>query len=288
MITATSLPTRPLGRTGREVSLFGLGGEGVLRTHGRQREAVAVIHTALDAGVTYFDTAPAYDSSLDYYGAALAQRDLGAGEARGSFVLASKTADRSRDGSLRILDDTLKRLGTDYLDTWQLHDLRTRDELDRIFAKDGAIEALKLARSQGRIRYCGLTGHHDPAILLEAMRRFDFDTALVSLNPADGQRLPFIPTVLADAANRGMGVIAMKCSAQGAMLAGGAFSMGDCMGYTLSLPGVSNVIVGCKTPDEVTANAAFVRQFAPLAPAALRGLEKRAAPQAARYCYFKK
>jgi len=288
MITDTALPIRSLGRTGQEVSLFGLGGEGILRTHGRTREAVAVIHAALDAGVTYFDTAPAYDSSMDYYGAAFRERDLGSGSPRQAFTLAGKTADRSRDGSMRILDDSLKRLGTDYIDIWQLHDLRTRDELDRIFAKDGAIEAMQLARSQGRVRFCGLTGHHDPAILLEAMRRFDFDSVLVALNPADGQRLPFITTVLADATNRGMGVVAMKCSAQGAMLAGGTFSMADCMGYVLSLPGVTNVIVGCKTPAEVAANADFARRFKTLDAPALRALELRAAPQAARYCYFKK
>lgn len=288
MLTATALPTRPLGRTGRDVSLFGLGGEGVLRTHNREREAVAVIHAALDAGVTYFDTAPAYDSSMDYYGAALRERGLTTGPDRAAITLASKTGDRTRDGSLRILDKSLKRLGTDYLDIWQLHDLRTRDDLDQIFSADGAIEALRFARSQGRVRYCGITGHHDPAILLEAMRRFDFDTVLVALNPADSHKLPFIPTVLSDAAKRGMGVIAMKCSAQGAMLAGGDFSMSDCMGYVLSLPGVSNVIIGCKTPTEVKANAEFVRQFRTMNSAAMSALEAKAAPQAARFCYFKK
>ena len=97
---------------------FALGGEGVLRTHGRMAEAVAVIHRALDQGVNYCDTAPAYAGSLDYYGAAL-------GERRRDVFLASKTHDRTRDGSLRLLDESLKRLRTDHLDLWQLHDLRT-------------------------------------------------------------------------------------------------------------------------------------------------------------------
>src|SRR5947209_4237829 len=121
------LPRRRLGRTGREVTTFGLGGEGVLRTHGRTAEAVAVIHRALDCGVTYCDTAPAYASSQDYYGAAL-------GERRREVFLASKTHDRTRDGSLRLLDDSLRRLRTEYLDLWQLHDLRTLHDLDRILA----------------------------------------------------------------------------------------------------------------------------------------------------------
>ena len=105
-------------------------------------EAVAVIHRALDQGVTYCDTAPAYAGSLDYYGAAL-------GERRGQVFLASKTHDRTRDGSLRLLDESLKRLRTDHLDLWQLHDLRTSGDLKTIFGRGGALEALVQAREEG-------------------------------------------------------------------------------------------------------------------------------------------
>ncbi len=175
------IPTRPLGRTGHSVTLFALGGEGVLRTHGQAAEAAAVIERALDCGVNYCDTAPAYSSSMDYYGAVL-------GERREEIFLASKTADRTRDGSLRILDDSLRRLRTDRLDLWQLHDLRSMDELDSIFSKDGAIHAFVRARDEQRVRFLGITGHHDPAVLVEAMRRFDFDTVLVALNTADVHR----------------------------------------------------------------------------------------------------
>ena len=159
------IPCRPLGQTGCNVTQFALGGEGVLRTHGRMAEAIAVIHRALDHGVTYCDTAPAYAGSLDYYGAAL-------GERRGQVFLASKTHERTRDGSLRLLDESLKRLRTDHLDLWQLHDLRTSSDLKMIFGRGGALEALVQAREEGRVRFLGLTGHHDPAILLEAMSRF--------------------------------------------------------------------------------------------------------------------
>src|SRR5712671_2558393 len=146
------LPQRPLGSTGKDVSLLGLGGEGILRTHGETAKAVQVIHRALDSGINYFDTAPAYASSRDYYGAAL-------GERRRQIFLASKTHDRSCDGSLRLLDDSLVRLRTDYLDLWQLHDLRTKADLNQIFARDGALQA----REAGRVRFVGLTGHHSPA-----------------------------------------------------------------------------------------------------------------------------
>src|SRR5271168_2514264 len=146
------IPTRPLGKTGRQVTLFGLGGEGVLRTWGQDRAAAQVITRALEQGVTYCDTAPAYSGSLDYYGAAL-------GERRGQVFLASKTHDRTRDGSLRLLDESLARARTDHLDLWQLHDLRTPRDLQMIFGKGGALEALIEAREQGRVKFLGLTGH---------------------------------------------------------------------------------------------------------------------------------
>jgi len=274
------IPRRTLGKTGREVTPFGLGGEGILRTFGKTADAVKVIHRALDQGVNYCDTAPAYDGSMDYYGAAL-------GERRQDIFLASKTADRSRDGSLRILDDSLKRLRTDRLDLWQLHDLRTMAELDRIFARGGAIEALTGARDDGRVGHLGITGHHDPAVLLEAMRRFDFDTVLVALNCGDVHRMPFMNTVLPEAARRGMGVIGMKVSAQGALIQAGV-SMADCMGYVLSLPGVSNVIVGCHTPAQVDENAAISRGFTPFDADRMRALETRTRAKAEKFIYYKK
>jgi aryl-alcohol dehydrogenase-like predicted oxidoreductase len=272
------LPRRLLGRTGREVTLFGLGGEGVLRTYGRTAEAVRVIHRALDRGVTYCDTAPAYADSINYYGAAL-------GERRNDVFLASKTHERTRDGSLRLLDDTLRRLKTDHLDLWQLHDLRTLDQLDLIFGKGGALEALLQARTEGRVRHLGITGHHDPAILLEAMRRFDFDTVLVALNAADVHRHSFILNVLPEARRRGMGVIAMKICAGGRLLS--ALSMQEALGYVLSLEGVTHAIVGCSTPAEVDENARIVGQFRPFDAAALRALEQRTRPQAGAFTYYK-
>lgn len=276
-----TIPRRLLGRTGQEVTLFGLGGEGVLRTHGKMKEAVAVIHRALDLGVGYCDTSPAYDGSIDYYGAAL-------GERRRQIFLASKTHERSRDGSLRLLDDSLRRLRTDHLDLWQLHDLRTREQLDRIFSRDGAIEALVQARAQKRVRFLGLTGHHDPEILLEAMRRFDFDTILVALNAADIHRLSFIQTVLPEAVRRGLGVIGMKVCAQGKLLGSGRLTMNESMSYVLSLGGVSTVIVGCRTPQEVEENVQIAKGFSPLSAEQCAALEDRTRGKFAEFSYFKK
>jgi aryl-alcohol dehydrogenase-like predicted oxidoreductase len=277
--TYPALPSRPLGVTGREVTIFGLGGEGVLRTHGRQKDAVRVIERALDRGVTYCDTAPAYASSMDYYGACL-------GERRAGIFLASKTHDRTRDGSLRLLDDSLRRLRTDHLDLWQLHDLRTEDDLRRIFGKGGALEALLEARAAGKVRFLGLTGHHEPAILLEAMRRFAFDTVLVALNAADVHRLSFLHTVVAEAARRNMGVIAMKVTAQGRLLT--RVPMRDALGYVLSQPGVSTAIIGCETPEEVDENARLAVDFAALPEEHLRRLESATRAGTNEFAYFKR
>jgi aryl-alcohol dehydrogenase-like predicted oxidoreductase len=280
---AGPIPSRLLGRTGRKVSQFALGGEGVLRTHGREREAVAVINRALDQGVTYCDTAPAYAGSLDYYGAAL-------GERRSQVFLASKTHDRTRDGSLRLLDQSLERAHTDHLDLWQLHDLRTPADLQMIFGKGGALEALIQAREQGRVKYLGLTGHHDPAILLEAMRRFNFDTVLVALNAADTHRLSFAQAVLPEAVRQGMGVIGMKVYAAGVLLRQGASSLAsaEAMGYVLSLEGTSTVVIGCSSVAEVDENARNARNFQPFDEPTMRALEKKTHSRAAIFTSYKR
>ena len=275
------LPRRALGRTGEQVTLFGLGGEGVLRTHGETKAAVRVIHRALDHGVNYCDTAPAYASSMDYYGAAL-------GERRKDVFLASKTHMRTRDGSLKLLDESLKRLRTDHLDLWQLHDLRTTGDLNEIFGKGGALEAMVQARAEGRVRFLGLTGHHDPQILLDAMARFSFDTVLVALNAADIHRASFIKTVLPEAQRQGMGVIGMKTCAQGALLGPEALKMDEAVGYVLSLQGVSHAIIGCKTEAEVDDNARIVREFKPFDQTRMRELEYRTRSEHESFAYYKK
>ncbi len=278
--TTTPIPRRLLGRTGQPVTIFGLGGEGVLRTHGRAAEAVAVIQRALHQGVNYFETAPAYASSIDYYGLAL-------GDRRSDIFLASKTHDRTYDGSLRLLDDSLRRLRTDYLDLWQLHDLRTEDDLSRIFGKGGGLKALLQARTEGRVRYLGITGHHDPAILLKAMQEFDFDTVLIPLNAADVHRLSFRDTVLLAAARRNMGIVGMKSTAQGRLLASGMLTMAEAMGYVLSLPGVSTLIIGCQTPAEVDENARIARQYVAFDDQKMHEMESRTRPKSESFNYFK-
>jgi predicted aldo/keto reductase-like oxidoreductase len=283
-ITATNLggPLRSLGNTGVQVEPVSLGGEGILRTVGRAAEAVPMIVDALRQGVRYCDTAPAYAQSQDYYGEAF--RKAGPG-ARERVFLASKTHARDRDGALRLLDGSLRKLGTDHLDLWQLHDLREPEELDQIFGKGGAIEAGEPARADGRIRFVGITGHHDPAILVEAMRRYPVDTVLCAINPADPRRLPFVTTVVAEARRRGVGVIGMKVMAAGQLLRDRAATAEELIRYAATW--ADTVIIGCSSIAEVRANLAAGRRFRPMSDDEQRALEARIAPAADRYDTFK-
>lgn len=273
---------RTLGRTGVTVEAFSLGGEGILRTNGREGEAVPMILEALRLGVRYCDTAPAYASSQDYYGAAF--REAGAA-ARDKVFLATKTHMRDREGALRLLDDSLRRLGTDRVDLWQMHDLRTDDDLDAMFEKGGAIEAAERAKKEGRVRFVGITGHHDPAILVKAMGRYDFDTVLCAINPADPRKMPFLSSVVAEARKRKVGIVGMKALAVGRLVADGVAKPAELLAYAASF--ADTVIIGCKTPAEVAENVANARADHTPDEQALRALEARIAPSAERYDTFK-
>jgi predicted aldo/keto reductase-like oxidoreductase len=277
---ASTAVTRALGSTGESVLPISLGGEGILRTTGRARQAVPVILEALRLGVRYCDTAPAYQQSQDYYGEAF--RAAGKGSREG-VLLASKCHERTRERALRLLDDSLRRLGTDYLDTWQMHDLREMDELDVLTGEGGALQAALEAKADGRIRFVGLTGHHDPGVLLEAMNRFPFDTVLVAINPADGRYRPFLPTVVAEARKRKMGVVGMKALAAGRLL--DVAPAAQLLRYTASH--ADTVVVGCSSVAEVRANLAVASDFEPMSEAEQRTLEKRSLSRASDYDYFK-
>jgi len=257
-----------------------LGGEGILRTTGRAKDAVPVILEALRLGVRYCDTAPAYQQSQDYYGEAF--RAAGAA-ARDGVFLASKTHERTRDRALRLLDDSLRRLGTDRLDLWQMHDLRDVHEIDEICAKGGALEAAAEARADGRVRFVGLTGHHDPDVLLAAMGRFPFDSVLVSINPADPRYRPFLPTVVAEARRQGMGVVGMKVLAAGRLVREAPPS--DLLRYGAAH--ADTVIVGCSSVAEVRANLAVNTGFLPMPANEQRALETAIAARADAYDSFK-
>ena len=193
-----SIQTRRLGRTGIDVTILGLGGEGVLRTFGKEKEAYQVINRAIDLGINYFESARAYSGSESYYGLSLKER-------RKDIFLASKSHARDRRGALGHLQETLRNVKTDHLDLWQVHDVRTNDDVDEIFGKGGAIEAFIHAREKGLARFIGVTGHHDPLIVKKCIELFDFDTVLLPVNPAEPSYKSFLDSVIPLAKEKQMG-----------------------------------------------------------------------------------
>jgi aryl-alcohol dehydrogenase-like predicted oxidoreductase len=274
------LPMRRLGNTGVEASIFGLGGEGILRTFGYESQARDVITTALREGVTYFDSARAYAGSEQYYGATL-------GASRGNIFLTSKAHDRSRRGALAMLDQTLSNMRVAHLDLWQLHDVRTWEELDEIGAPGGAYEAFVEAKRAGKTRFIGVTGHHDPAVLRSAIERYRFDTVLIPVNPCEAHAEPFVRIVGARATELGMGVIGMKVLSRGLLTnIPDAPSTRELFEYALS-QAIHVAIIGCDTVEHVRENAAAARAFRPMAAQEQRALEDRLQSYAETMLYYR-
>ncbi len=302
--TAASMPTRNLGRTGFPVALFSLGGQAALQRGNNEERAVGIVERALDLGVNYIDTSSIYGEperwSERYTGQVMKRR-------RGLAFLNSKTKERSRDGSLRMLEKSLQLLNTDHLDSWQLHDIGLMEDVDAVFAKGGAMEALIQAREQKMVRHLGLTGHFRPDALMEAMRRFRFDTILLALNAADNYNYSFAKALLPLAVEQQMGIIGMKIpgrsrllsswtpppleqqkrSWEGAVLAPapGTLTMREALYYTLSHP-VSTVIIGCDTVAQLEENIQLAREFTPLSQTQLAQVAERAAPVAKPAMFF--
>src|SRR3989337_2580315 len=152
------IPKRSLGKTGVEVAILGLGGEGILRSFGHEKEAKLLITTAVELGLNYLESARAYSGSEAYYGGALKER-------RKDIFLASKSHARTKKEASAHLSQTLKNMKTDYLDLWQVHDVRTEEEIEQIFSAQGAIEAFRDAKNKGIVRFIGVTGNPGPHIL---------------------------------------------------------------------------------------------------------------------------
>lgn len=273
-----TLPQRVLGQTGERVTILGLGGEGVLRTFGYGPKAQAVIEAALEAGITYFETARAYSGSEAYLGQGLQGR-------RERIFLTSKSHGRTRGEAEEHLALTLKNLRTDYLDLWQIHDLRTLQDLEELAAPGGALEVFRWAKEEGYARYLGVTGHHDPEILRRALDLFPFDTVLLPVNPAEPRAQSFLP-LAREALDRGFGVIGMKVLARGLVTQLGLAPVRDYLHYALS-QSVSLVVIGCDHPKQVWELAAAARNFQPLPPEAQRRLEEAVVPFARGLMYYK-
>ena len=271
------------GKTGQIVTRVGLGGEGVLRTQGQTPEAQAVIREALEQGITYFDSARAYAGSEQYYGTIWPAIP----EVRANIFQTSKSAGRNRKEAWQDLQRTLSNLGTPYLDLWQIHDVRTEEDLAAIEGPGGALEAFLEARDQGLTRFIGVTGHHDPRILTRAVENWPVDAVLLPVNPVEGSLGGFLDSTLAAARRKGIAVIGMKVLGAGYYLQPGLKVSADLLiRYALSQD-ITLAIVGCATPAEVQTLAAAGRAFEPLPPQEQETLIRRFAPYARQMAYYR-
>ena len=256
------IPTRLFGKIGPAVTQVGLGGEGTLRTFERSTDALSVIKEAASQGITYFDSARAYAGSEGYYGEFWREHL----SMRSGIFQTSKSAARSKDEARRDLSQTLTNMGLRHLDLWQIHDIRTREDIEKIEGPNGALEAFVEARDAGLVRFVGVTGHYDPEILLHAVKNWPVDAVLLPVNPAEAVLGGFLDEVMAAASERGQAIIGMK-------VLGGSHYISTEAGITPELlirfalsKGITLAIVGCSSPREVQALAGVGREFEPLTP----------------------
>ncbi len=233
--------------------------------------------------IKYYDTAASYGASEEQFGQVLPPY-------RASIYLNSKTAARDYDGAWQELERSLKRLNTDYLDCWQLHHVSFMEELDEIFSDKGAIKAIEEAKDQGLIKFAGITGHHEPDIIAEGLRRYNFDTTLISLNAADIHHpRPFSTEVLPVAQEKNVGVIAMKVPAYGRLFKPGILSsMEQAMGYSLSLPGVHCCVIAAENPQQLQSNVTVAQNYTALNKAQMAEIEQLTANAGEDGAFFRK
>ena len=267
------IPHRPLGRTGEMVSALGLGGYhlGLVES---DREAVRLVHEAIDAGITFMDNAWEYNEhrSEELMGKAIADR-------RARVFLMTKVCTHGRDAktAMRQLEQSLRRLKTSYLDLWQVHECAYYNDPERHFAKGGVIEALAAAKASGTVRFVGFTGHKDPEIHLRMLSYgFPFDAVQLPLNCFDATFRSFEQRVLPELARLGIGAIGMKSmSGEGQPVKKRVVRAQEALRYAMSLPGVATTVSGIDSLRVLRQNLAVARGFAPMSPAEMQALRTR-------------
>ncbi len=261
--SATGLPTRVLGRTGQRVSILCLGGWHIGAVKD-ENEAIRIMHAAIDEGLTFFD------NCWDYHGGRAEEvmgKALAMDGKRKQVFLMTKNCERDYAGSMKNLEDSLRRLRTDYLDLWQFHEIVYDNDPDWVFEK-GGIKAAIEARKQGKVRYIGFTGHKDPLIHLKMLAKpFDWDTAQMPINVMDAHYRSFQKEVVPECLKKNVGVIGMKGlgggGTQGRLVAAAGLTPQECYRYCLSLP-VASQVVGMISMEQLKQNIAIARDFRPM------------------------
>jgi aryl-alcohol dehydrogenase-like predicted oxidoreductase len=257
------VPKRPMGSTGLQVSIIGMGGYH-LGTASDPEMVKNMVAKALDHGINFFDNAWEYHggASEELVGNALKGR-------RDKAIVMTKvcTHGRKKDVAMRQLEESLTRLQTDHLDVWQVHEVIYYNDPEKAYAPDGVLEALTAAKQQGKVRFVGFTGHKNPVIHLDMLNRgFHFDTVQMPINAFDPSYRSFEEKVLPVAMAKGMAVFSMKSmGGSGEPISHGALTPTEALSYAMSVKGVSTTISGMDSMAVLDQNLAIVRNFKPLA-----------------------
>jgi predicted aldo/keto reductase-like oxidoreductase len=300
-VTYTAMPTRSLGKTGYKVGVLSLGGQATLEIKGMEAESEKIINRAIDLGINYIDTAASYGKGVSQLNIGRVMKTR-----RKEVWLSTKTHDRTYDGSMRLLEESLKNLQTDHIDTWQLHNVQRQDQVDQIFASGGAIKALEKAKAEGIVRNIGITGHFEPLVLLEAIRRYPFDSILLAVNAADIHYLSFKNYLLPEAQKQGIAIIGMKVTTRGRMLSSwtpppleeqqdarlrtplpGTITIKEALTYNMSLP-VSTSIIGVDSIAQLEENVKIASGFSPLSHIQMEEIEFKTLPIVRQGLYFRR
>jgi aryl-alcohol dehydrogenase-like predicted oxidoreductase len=275
---AGDIPRRPLGRTGVDVTAIGLGGYHLGLIKGA-RQAERIVQQAVDEGITFLDNAWEYHDgrSEEIMGRALA------GGRRARAFLMTKVCSHGRDRAvaMRQLEQSLRRLRTDYLDLWQIHEVVYDNDPERHFAPGGAVEALEQAKRQGKVRFVGFTGHKDPSIHLKMLAHdFPFDACQMPLNVFDATFRSFEARVLPELNRRGIAALGMKSmGGEGMSVARRAVTAEEALRYAMSLP-VAVTITGIDSTKVLRQDLKIARSFVPMTPAEMDALRQRCAEPA--------
>jgi uncharacterized protein len=273
--SATGLPTRVLGRTGQRVSIVCLGGWHIGSVKD-DAEAIRIMHAAIDEGLTFFDNAWDYHDghSEEVMGKALSMDGK-----RAKVFLMTKNCERDYAGSMKNLEDSLRRLQTDHLDLWQFHENNYDNDPDWVFEKGGMKAALE-AQKQGKVKFIGFTGHKDPRIHLKMLAKpHAWDTAQMPINVCDAFFRSFQKEVVPVCLRKNVGVIGMKGLAggntQGRLIEQLGLTSDECYRYCLSLP-VTAQVMGITSMEQLKADIALARNFKPMTVAEMNALRERA------------
>jgi aryl-alcohol dehydrogenase-like predicted oxidoreductase len=271
---------RRLGRTGETVSAIGLGGFHLGKPEVAAADAVRIVRSALDRGITFLDNSWDYNSGESERRMGAALRD----GYRDRIFLMTKFDGRTRKAAASQIDESLRRLETDHVDLIQFHENIRLEDPDRFFAAGGALEAVLEAKKAGKIRFTGFTGHKDPSVHLRmlelaAAHKFHFDTCQMPLNVMDAHFRSFSHQVLPRLVEQGIGVLGMKPMGDGHILKAGALTALECLHYALTLP-TSVVITGCESMERLDQAIQAVETFRPFTNDQVTKLLAKAQPHA--------